>query len=198
MGNRLLLQFYFHFFLIFGGHQSFFGATDIRFGILVMSALGFKARWIPSLACLCHFCTIESSDSPLVRHLLTFWQPLANLYLILNFVWKCRLFIGVKVGLHMGVWACRKVFTLECWNWTKDKVMWWKGPSHECFKCKKGHHTWMLKLNQGVTSHICAVLHFLIFFSISTRFCLESISRFRSTFNHNIVYMSYGRQLSDM
>ena len=40
-----------------------------------MSALGFKSRVHPLTCMLCCPCTIESSDSPLLWHLLTFWQP---------------------------------------------------------------------------------------------------------------------------
>ena len=36
------------------------------------SALGFKARVDPVL---CHLCTTESSDLPLMQHLLTSWRP---------------------------------------------------------------------------------------------------------------------------
>ena len=40
-----------------------------------MSALGFKAK-VDSVACMFHCLpTMNSSDSPLVRHLLTSWQP---------------------------------------------------------------------------------------------------------------------------
>ena len=43
----------------------------LSFELLVMSALGFKAR-VASLGCMLHrLLTIDSSDSPLVRHLLT-------------------------------------------------------------------------------------------------------------------------------
>ena len=41
-----------YFLKIFGGHKFFFGGPLIPyFGLLVMSALGFKARVDPSLAC---------------------------------------------------------------------------------------------------------------------------------------------------
>ena len=43
---------------------------------------------------------------------------------------------GTQVIRHNG-FKCKKVITLECWNWTKDKVVWWKWPMHKCFKCKK-------------------------------------------------------------
>ena len=44
-----------------------------RFGLLMTSALGFKAR-VDSLTCmLCHLHTMDSLDSPLVPHLLTSW-----------------------------------------------------------------------------------------------------------------------------
>ena len=42
------------------------------FGLLVMSALGFKARVDP-LACMLCCCAMKSSDSLLVQHLLTCW-----------------------------------------------------------------------------------------------------------------------------
>ena len=41
------------------------------FGLLVTSFLGFKARVDPLACMLCCLCTTESSDSPLVQHLLT-------------------------------------------------------------------------------------------------------------------------------
>ena len=45
------------------------------FGILVMSAFGYKARVDP-LSCVHHRQhAAESSESPLVRHLLSSWQP---------------------------------------------------------------------------------------------------------------------------
>ena len=49
----------------------FYGATDTCFGLLVMAVLDFKPR-VDSLACqLCGNHVIDSSDSPLVQHLLT-------------------------------------------------------------------------------------------------------------------------------
>ena len=47
------------FFFNYGGHQS-------TFGLAVKYDLSFKARVEPS-----HMCTMDSSNSPLVRHLLT-------------------------------------------------------------------------------------------------------------------------------
>ena len=53
----------------------FDGTTDTPvFGFLVMSVLGFKAR-VDSLICvLHHLYATDSSDQPLVRHLLTHWR----------------------------------------------------------------------------------------------------------------------------
>ena len=45
------------------------------FGLLVVSNLGFKAR-VDSLACVLYqLCATDSTDSLLVWHLLTSWQP---------------------------------------------------------------------------------------------------------------------------
>ena len=49
------------------------------FGLLVMSALGFKVRVDPSLACL--LTAMDSSDSPVVWQLLTSWWPALQLSL---------------------------------------------------------------------------------------------------------------------
>ena len=61
---------------IFEGHQSFFVWLLIPcFGLLLTSALGVKSR-VDSLACVfCHSWAADSSDSLLVRHLLTSWRP---------------------------------------------------------------------------------------------------------------------------
>ena len=53
----------------------FCGATDTRFGPLVTTALCFKARVDSLTGLLHHLCAMHSSDSPLVRHLLTSWRP---------------------------------------------------------------------------------------------------------------------------
>ena len=46
------------------------------FGLLMTSALGFKARLCLFLVCFGHLCTTTDCwDSPLVRHLLTSWLP---------------------------------------------------------------------------------------------------------------------------
>ena len=60
------------FILIFGGHQSFlWGHWYPLIGLMVTSALSFKAR-VDSFTCvLCYLYTTNSSDSPLVWHLLT-------------------------------------------------------------------------------------------------------------------------------
>ena len=47
------------------------------FGLLLMSALGFKARMDPITCVLRHLHAMESSNSPLVRHHLTSWRPAA-------------------------------------------------------------------------------------------------------------------------
>ena len=44
-----------------------------------MSALGFKATVDPLTYMLCHLHTMESSDSLIVQHLLTSWQPACQL-----------------------------------------------------------------------------------------------------------------------
>ena len=55
---------------IFEGHQSFlWGHWYPYFGLLVMSALGFKAWVNPRLHAM------DSPDWPLVQHLLTSWWP---------------------------------------------------------------------------------------------------------------------------
>ena len=61
---------------MFGVHQSFlWGNLCPCIGLLVTSPLGFKAR-VDTFACmLCCLCAMESSDSHLVWHLLTSWQP---------------------------------------------------------------------------------------------------------------------------
>ena len=62
------------FLCIFGGHQSFlWGHWYLYFGLLVTFALDFKGK---ALTCiLCHLCAMDSSDSPLVRHLFISWWP---------------------------------------------------------------------------------------------------------------------------
>ena len=53
----------------FGGHKCFLWGHC--FALLVTSVLGFKAR-LDFLACtLCCLCATDSSDSPLVQHLMT-------------------------------------------------------------------------------------------------------------------------------
>ena len=64
------------FLIIFRGHQSFlWGHRYPCFRLLVISALSFKVR-LDCLACtLRHLCAMESSDSPLVQHLLISGWP---------------------------------------------------------------------------------------------------------------------------
>ena len=78
------------FFLIFGGHRSFlWDYWYPYFGLLVMLVLGFKAR-VDSLAhVLPHLRTTDSSDSPLVWHLLTVWRSVWQLNLFDPRTWKC-------------------------------------------------------------------------------------------------------------
>ena len=67
----------------FFGHQVLFWATDINFGYLVTSVLGFKAGWIPHLHALLPVCngflrfTSAVTHAGLIfdleRHLLTSW-----------------------------------------------------------------------------------------------------------------------------
>ena len=64
------------------------------------------------------------------------------------------------------MFRCRKVIKLECWNWTQDKVVWWRGPMHKCLSAERSSH-----LNVEVEprrfsllkSHLCVDLHSLIF-----------------------------------
>ena len=85
---------------IFGGYKSFLWSHWCPcFGLLVPSALGFKAI-VNSLICiLCCLCTTDSSDSPMVRHLLTSWWS----------VWQRSHFIHLlaynKVPLCSVRWA---------------------------------------------------------------------------------------------
>ena len=67
-------------FLIFEGHKPFsWDHWYPCFGLLVMFALGFKAKVDPLVCVLHHLHAMDSSVSPLVRHLLTSsrlaWQP---------------------------------------------------------------------------------------------------------------------------
>ena len=76
----------------------YFGATDIPcFGLLVTSALGFKAR----VDVLCAFSLVWSSDSLLVRHLLTevsmAAKPFWSMYLQ---TWSQAL-VEVRAGLGL-------------------------------------------------------------------------------------------------
>ena len=55
----------------FRGHQYFlWGFSYACFGLLVTSAMDIKARLDPLLCMLHHLCSVDSSDSPLVQHLL--------------------------------------------------------------------------------------------------------------------------------
>ena len=84
------------------------------FGPLVMSALGSKARVDPLTCVFHHLHATESSDSPLVQHLLTYWQP----------AWQpsCSNQRSCKealVGLESGIFALfgiefRKI-SKKCW-----------------------------------------------------------------------------------
>ena len=59
----------------FGGYESFlWGPWYPCFGLLVTSALVSEPGWIPHLSAYC-LCTMNSSGSSLVRHLLTSWRP---------------------------------------------------------------------------------------------------------------------------
>ena len=56
-------------FFMFGGHKSFCGATDTP-----VSDFWCRLSWLSMQGCvLCHLHVMDSSDSPLVQHLLTFW-----------------------------------------------------------------------------------------------------------------------------
>ena len=72
---QIILQAFVKLFLkILEDINPFCGATN-NFGLLVMSAQSFKARLDPLACMLHHLCATGSSDSPLVQHLLTSWQP---------------------------------------------------------------------------------------------------------------------------
>ena len=94
------------------GISPFCGATDIPvFGLLATSVLGFKAR-VDTFACLlCCLHTMDSSDSPLVQHLLTswwlVWQPSCFIYVLAyNHWWSLNL--GSSVPLPHNMWQDRR------------------------------------------------------------------------------------------
>ena len=73
---RFKRQWMIFFWTIFGGHQSFSWSHWYScFGLRVTSVMGFKDRVDPLLACFLACIEMDSSDSPLVRHLLTSWRP---------------------------------------------------------------------------------------------------------------------------
>ena len=132
------------YFLFFKGHQSFLQRTSVLlwghwytcFGLLVTSALGFNTRMEP-LTCMLHrLCTMDTTDSPLVWHLLTSWWPS-------HFdphTYTCRSIGGAQVCLcdktdalptelcrlgEFNVWSRRHILTLTfCWIliWGQEKV----------------------------------------------------------------------------
>ena len=53
----------------------FVGPLIPLFGLLMRSALSFKARVNCFIYMLSHLCAMKSSDSPLVQHLLISWWP---------------------------------------------------------------------------------------------------------------------------
>ena len=59
-----------------------------------MSMLGFKARAEPLTYVLCHLCVVNSSDSPVVSHLLTSWLPAVSIPILAH--------PTVLVGLESG------------------------------------------------------------------------------------------------
>ena len=71
--------------------SSFFFLWGYCFGLLVTSALGFKAR-VDFLACMLRSLCV--TDSTLVRHLLTSWWP----------AWQPSLFIHVLAFKHWWGW----------------------------------------------------------------------------------------------
>ena len=91
------------------------------FGLLVTSALDFKAR-VDSPVCVLHYlCQTESSDSPLVSQLLTpwwpAWQPNCCNHILLN--WKDIWWHGaIKFEIRI-VKKLAALFTTHCkrnWN----------------------------------------------------------------------------------
>ena len=96
-------------------------------GLLVMPALGFKARVDPLALVLCHLCTMDSSDSPLVGHLLTSWQPepFWSTYLHMYKHWW-----GSSLGLSMPLPNSMWHSTLLSFNVCKlsggDTQRWWE------------------------------------------------------------------------
>ena len=109
--------------LIFGGHESFlWGHWCPCFELLVTYALGFKARMDPFTCIFRHLYTTLSSDSPLVRHLLTksvVLKPLNGCSLSrvfsLNLYNLIRL-IGVNFKLTTCNWELKFVL---CYKWCK-------------------------------------------------------------------------------
>ena len=43
----------------------------------------------------------------------------------------------VAEGTRPLMYQCRKVITLECWNWTNNKVMWWREPMYTCLSAER-------------------------------------------------------------
>ena len=80
----------------FGGHKSFLLCHRYDcFRLLVMSAMGFKAR-VNSLSCVLHHLhATDFSHSPLVSHLLTSWWP----------TWPLKCFIHVLAYRHQWGWS---------------------------------------------------------------------------------------------
>ena len=90
----------------FGGHHSFlWGHWYHSFGLLVTSAMGFKAR-VCSIVCMLHCLhAMNSSDSPLAQHLLTSWQPAWQPSLL-----DPRTCVQALVGLQSGIFYFQTVF----------------------------------------------------------------------------------------
>ena len=83
----------------FWGHLSFLLSDWYPCsGLLVTSALGFKARVDPLACRLHHLYAIDSSDWPLVQHLLTWWLSSFSIHSLTH--------IKVLVGFESFLWPC--------------------------------------------------------------------------------------------
>ena len=100
-----------HFFnKFFGGHKSFlWGHWYPCFGLLVTSALGFKAGVVP------HLCTMDSPDSPLVRQLPTSWWPARQLVVYMHVP---------EVGCKSSIGTSRTVTRRAIHSFTAAGLLW--------------------------------------------------------------------------
>ena len=83
-------------FLIFGRHQSFLsGHWYPCFGLLVMSALGFKAF----ASVLTHLPAMDSSNSAVVRHLLIGCSWQSSLIFLIHILAHVQPLVGLEPGI---------------------------------------------------------------------------------------------------